>query len=207
MDGAQITILVIAGIIIAFFIKYKITGSIKNDFLLLGRLLERGYPYLALVVMLGALMSAFCGIMLIYSLLTVPTASTPLTITGKAHKYHGVRYGHSYTLFLKGEEGPDKHLVSGPLYDAVQAGDSIRVTLSRFFHEWRQVEVWRDKMPIYRFNEGERVLPALFALLFLAPLYVGRLFSRFQKERILGSVVFLLVALFELIPLGILVNR
>ncbi|MFC1512925.1 hypothetical protein ACFL5J_00570 [Thermodesulfobacteriota bacterium] len=207
MDGAQITILVIAGIIIAFFVKYKITGSIKNDVVMLGRLLERCYGYLAVGAMLGALMSAFCGVMLIYSLLTAPTASAPLTITDKEHKYHGVRYGHSYTLFLNGEEGSGKHLVSGPLYDAVQEGDSIRVMLSRFFHEWRQVEVWRDNRPIYRFDEGERVLPALFALLFLAPLSVGRLYGRFKKERILGSVVFIFFALFELIPLGILVNR
>lgn len=207
MDGAQITILIIAGIIIAFFIKYKITGSIKNDFILLGKTLDRGYGLLAAISMMGAAISAFCAIMLIYSLITPPTASISTTITGKEHKYHGVKYGHSYQLFLSGEEGRDRHLVSAALYKTVTQGDNLRVNLSRFFHEWRQVEVLRDNTPIYRINEGERILPALFALLFLAPLYSARLVSRFEKERILGSVIFILLILFELIPLGILINR
>ena len=207
MDGAQITILVIAGIIIAFFIKYKLTGSIKNDFVMLGKTLDRGYGFMAAVAMLGALMSAFCGVMLVYSLVTPPAETISLTINGKVHKYHGVRYGHSYQLFLSGEEGRGKHLVSSALYENVTAGDRLRVNVSRFFQEWRQVEVLRGNKPIYRKNEGERVLPALFAVLFLAPLYTVRLYSRFRKERVLGSVVFLLIILFELIPLGILVNR
>jgi len=208
MDGAQITILIIVGIMIAFFVKYKLTGSIRNDFILLGRLLDRGYGSLAVVALLGALLSAFCGIMLFYSLFTPPTASEQFFVTGKVQKYHGVRYGHSYTLFLKGAHGRDKHLVSRPIFETVREGDSIRVTLSRFYHEWRVVEVWRENRPIFRFDEGERVLPGLFALLFLAPLGVmRRLYSRFRRERTLGSVVFLLLILFELVPLGILVNR
>lgn len=58
MDAAQIVILVIAGIGILVFIKYKISGSLKPELRFTMRVLDRGYAVFAILACAGSLMAA-----------------------------------------------------------------------------------------------------------------------------------------------------
>jgi len=204
MNGVQIGILAVAGIILTLFIKYKITGSVRTEFHLLGKGLDRGYEIFATVACVGALVSVACAGLIVYSVVTPPVETDRTTITAK-HKTAD-RDSYSYGVEVVGRKSARYHTVSRSFYDKAAEGDTVEVTLSRFFRDWQDVRIIRNNQLVYE-EFGPDWFGLVLAVFFVLPLYSFRLVSRMREKRIMGSVVFVIIALFELIPLGIIFCR
>lgn len=204
MNGVQIGILAVAGIMLALFIKYKITGSVRNEFRMIGWSLDRGYEIFATIACIGAVLSVACACIIVYSVVTPPVETDKAIITARIKTPSDGTY--DYGVEAVGRKSGRYHPVSRTFYDKVQEGDAAEVTLSRFFHDWRDVRVIRNGAVVYE-ERGPDWFGLVFAVFLFLPLYSFKLVRRMRGKRVMGSILFILIALGELIPLGILIAR
>lgn len=205
MNGVQIGILAFAGVIILLFIKYKITGSVLAEFRFMGMLLNRGCDGLGILAMLGALMSLSCAGVILASGLLPPSQTVFRTVAGKGMNYVWTENRHIPVLSFADGGAPARN-VSHSLYSAVQAGDELEIGLGWYFGDPHTVIVRRAGKIVARTDEVESLAMVMMAMICLVPLTVFRAFFRRNRHRAFSGLIFIVLMLVELIPLGILLQ-
>lgn len=206
LNSAQITMLVVAGIIAAFYLKYKITGSIKSEISLTGRLLNRAYPALALLACAGSLIAATVGVMAVADVLIQPSADEHAAVIAK-NKYYRGKQATDYKIQARGSNMVYTESVSALFYNTVRTGDTINVQVTPLFGEWKKAKVVRDGEIVYSGRGSDIYAMAIMGVFFLLTLYSFRLYFRMRNHRTAGSIVFTFIILFELIPLKIIFSQ
>jgi len=205
MDGVQIGILAFAGIIILLFIKYKITGSVRAEFRFIGLLLNRACDVLGVMAVLGAIMSLACAVVILASGLMPPARTVTRTVAGKQNNYQWAAERHVPVLSFAGDDKPARG-VSYRLYSLVQVGDELEIALSWYFSDAQKVSVRRGGRIVATTDEMQSLSMVLVAMICLVPLTAFRAFFRRNRNRAFSGVIFIVLILLELIPLGILLQ-
>lgn len=204
LDGAQIGILIVVGLILALFLKYKITGSIMHEFRFIGRILDKGYPCFAAIACAGSLMAATVGVLSIADVIMAPRETDEAVVTGK-RKFHHAKQGTDYSVTAHSEKREYNESVSVSFHSAARKGDTLLIQLTPVFREWKSVQVVRDGRVIHRGSGVDMYAMVIMGAFFILTLYSFRLYSRMNKVRVLGSLAFIGIILFELIALAVLI--
>lgn len=200
LDGAQIAILMVVAVVLVFYLKYKISGSIKGEFRLIGRILDRFYPFIAMLACLASIGSAAFGVMAIADVLMPAGVEQSAVVTGK-EKFSRARNGHDYRITAGNDTRTYSEGVSALLYSKVSDGDVLQIAASPVFGEWKSVRVIRNGRTIYQGRGMDIYAMLIMGILFVATLYSFRLYFRMASQRVAGSIVFIVIILFESIPL------
>ena len=124
-------------------------------------------------------------ILVLIRVLAVPTALLTVLIAydlfGPAARFDEARVTRRYVY--RSRQGKDYNIeaqgrfhyngtVGRNFYDRVRVGDTIKVELSRFFSEWKSLELVRDGKVLARTTGVDIYAMGLFGLLFLVALLV-----------------------------------
>lgn len=121
-----------------------------------------------------------------YDIVMPVTETDEAVVTGMTKRHMNRRY----TYFVQGQgrycynEG-----ISRSMYQRLQKGDTLHVSLSRFFGEWKSLEVVRDGRTIARTRGDDLYYMGLFGILFLLSV------AAFLPDRLLFSNLIVLIML------------
>lgn len=108
----------------------------------------------------------------------MPAGSTDeATVTGTS-KHKKAKGADNYLVQARGRYTYNENITRA-LYERVKPGDTLHISLSRFFSEWKTLDVVRDGTLVFRATGKEIYIMGLFGLLFLISV------CAFLPERIL----------------------
>ena len=117
-----------------------------------------------------------------------------------AEKFARTGRNRSWNLKAHGKENYEKS-VSKSLYDSVEVGAVLRVRLSRFFREWKHVEVLRNGSVQSVYGGQDLHSMCIVALLCLAPCWSFR-----NPDKWFSLVPLLFFIVVEIVAFGCLVK-
>jgi hypothetical protein len=100
--------------------------------------------------------------------LIAPASNFDQAVITRKNTYHG-RTGINYNIQAKGNFDYNEK-VSKQFYNSALIGDTINVALSRFFAEWKSIELIRNDKVIIKNTRTDIYYMGIFGLLFLVPL-------------------------------------
>lgn len=121
-----------------------------------------------------------------YDLVMPATQTDAASVTGKSK--HFVNNRHNYSVQAQGRYRYNEE-VSRSMFERLEKGDTLRVSLSRFFSEWKTLEVLREGKIIARTRGDDLYYMGLFGLLFLLSL------AAFLPDRILFQNLIVVITL------------
>jgi len=83
----------------------------------------------------------------------------------KEKNIHNMKYGPSYNIKAQGDFTYNEEIEEG-FYESVEVGDTIKVRLSRFFSEWKEIEVFRGDQLILTERGSDIYAMGIFGLVF-----------------------------------------
>jgi hypothetical protein len=83
----------------------------------------------------------------------------------KEKTIHHMKYGPSYNIKAQGDFTYNEEIEKS-FYDAVTVGDTIKIHLSRFFSEWKEIEVFRGDHNILTERGSDIYAMGIFGLVF-----------------------------------------
>ena len=116
---------------------------------------------------LTRILCPFCVAMfglIAYDLVMPATQTDEASVTGTSK--HFVNNRHTYSVQAQGRYRYNEG-VSRSMFERLEKGDTLRVSLSRFFSEWKSLEVIRDGQIIARMRGDDLYWMGLFGVLFL----------------------------------------
>ncbi len=99
-----------------------------------------------------------------YDIVMPATQTDEATVTGKTK--HFAKGGYSYFVHGQGKYRYNEE-ISRPLYERLEKGDTLRVSLSHFFSEWKTLEIERNGNVYARTRGNDLYWMGLFGILFL----------------------------------------
>jgi hypothetical protein len=99
-----------------------------------------------------------------YDLVMPATQTDEAVVTGISKHFVNSRY--TYSVQGQGRYRYNEE-VNRSMYERLEEGDTLRVSLSRFFSEWKSLEVIRDGKIIARTRGDDLYFMGLFGILFL----------------------------------------
>jgi len=148
-------------------------------------------------------MAATVGILAITDTLLPVKEETSALVTGKQKNFRG-KQGNDYFVRARNQTKEYNESISLMLYSVVSQGDTLLIRLSPVFNEWKSVRVIRDNKVIYKGKGLDIYAMMIMGVFFIMTLYSFQLYFRMRKNRIAGSLVFIVIILVELIPLAII---
>lgn len=132
--------------------------------------------------------------LIIYDIIAPASRFDQALITRKST--HRRRSGIAYNIQAKGNFDYNEN-VKKQFYDTALIGDNINVALSRFFGEWKSLELVRDNKVIIRTTRMDIYFMGIFGLLFLVPLL-----AFLPKEKLLANLpLIIFITVLELIAI------
>ena len=200
LNPPQLFFLGLVALVLFLFAKWKVTGSLTRERRAATAVLDAGYPVFAALACAGALVAAAVGVSALADLALPPVPAEAVKVAGKERVSHGKR-GDDYLVRVQGAEGSRRENVSPALFHEVQAGDSLRIERTPIWGEWRSVRLLREGRVVYESAGLDIYAMAVLGVLFILCLYAFPLYFRMRARRITGSLAFLALILFELLPL------
>ncbi len=105
--------------------------------------------------------------LIIYDIIAPASRFDQAIITGK--NTYRRRSGIAYNIQAKGDFEYNEN-VKKQFYETAKTGDTINVALSRFFGEWKSIELIRNNKVIIKNTGMDIYFMGIFGLLFLVPL-------------------------------------
>ena len=140
-------------------------------------------PFIKLIRMLAG-PSVVITCLIIYDIIA-PAAKFDQAIITRKNTYRG-RRGISYNIQAKGNFDYYEK-VKKQFYDTAKIGDTIKVALSRFFSEWKSLELIRNDKVIIKTIGMDIYFMGMFGLLFLIPL-----FTFLSKEKLFSNLLLII---------------
>ncbi len=152
-------------------------------------------PWSVPVLRVGAVWTVILAILIAYDIVAPTTREDEAVVTKLTRRRmkSGITYdvhAHGRKEYLEG--------VARVVWEKVQVGDHLRLQLTPFFGEWKQVVVLRDGRVIETFSGEDRLYMILFSLFFLVPLLFFRKRDKVEESPLLllGGGFLVLIAEF-----------
>jgi hypothetical protein len=133
--------------------------------------------------------------MTIYDLITPATKTDTAVIIGLTNTFEG-RGGRAYRVQATGKFAYNER-VSRSFYTILHKGDTLQISLSRFFSEWKNVSVVRDGAIIVTHHPA-----GLFYMWLMAGWYILSVMAFLPHRTLLSARVWIFVAVAEFVALA-----
>ena len=155
-------------------------------------------PYRKITRMLTA-PSVVITCVIIYDII-IPASKFDQAVITRKNTYRS-RIGISYNIQAKGNYDYNEK-VSKQFYHTALIGDTINVALSRFFGEWKSLELIRNNKVIIKNTGRDIYYMGIFGLLFLLPLL-----AFLPKESLFSKpLLIVLITILELLAIALCVK-